>query len=201
MEFLSVAFTGMIFVIGIIAGVGPQNLNVISHSIRRNHEYAVATTCFIADSILIIVGCIGLEITNSKALILIINIAGILFLAYYLWLKIQGLKTPHDIKLNSNYVDKKIAILRALAMTWLNPLVFIDTIVVIGSISTQYHGWKNNAFMLGAVIGDFIWMFGLMFIARRFSEKLNRPRVWLIIDISTILLVGAILLKLISGVL
>lgn len=198
MEFLGIMFSGALFVLGVIAGIGPQNLNTMTHGIRRNHEFAVATTCFVADAILIILGVLGLKFTNSRELVMIINIVGVAFLTWYLWLKLRGLNQPHEHKLKTEIVSKKVAIFRALALTWLNPLVFIDTIVVIGGASTHYLGWKNWAFLFGALLGDFIWLFGLTLISRTFAERLNRPKVWLAIDISTIILVAYVLIKMLS---
>lgn len=196
-EFILTIFSGAIMVIAIIAGIGPQNLNTMSHAIHRNHEYAVAMTCFLADAVLILIGCIGISELNHTA-ILIINVVGIVFLTYYLWLKISALNKPQHVKLDNKIVDKKTAILRALGLTWLNPLVFIDTIVVIGGTSARYGGMSHFAFTIGAIIGDFIWLFGLTFLARTFANKLNRPAVWFIIDISTIILVGYVLINLIA---
>ena len=197
-DFLSVVFGGALLVIGIIAGIGPQNFNTMSHAIRRNHEYWVATTCFCADAVLILIGCVGLALANSKLFILLVNVVGIIFLSYYLWLKVRDLNKPHNVKFNNVIVNKKTAILRALGLTWLNPLVFIDTIVVIGGASTHYTGWHHTAFILGALLGDFIWLFGLTLVSRTFAERLNRQRVWMLIDISTIVLVAIILIKMIS---
>lgn len=196
--FFATMFGGALFVLSVIAGIGPQNLNTMTHAIRRNHEYAVATTCFLADSVLIILGVLGLSFTNSRALIILINIIGVAFLVWYLWLKVRGLNQPHEHKFKTEIVSKKVAIFRALALTWLNPLVFIDTIVVIGGASTHYKGLQNWAFLLGALLGDFVWLFGLTLISRTFAERLNRPRVWLVIDISTIILVAYVLIKMIS---
>lgn len=196
-EFLLTIFGGALMVIAIIAGIGPQNLNTMSHAIHRNHEYAVATTCFLADAALILIGCIGVSELNHTA-ILVINIVGIIFLNYYLWLKIAALNKPQNVKLDNKIVSKKTAIVRALGLTWLNPLVFIDTIVVIGGTSARYSGSQHLAFTIGALLGDFIWLFGLTFLARTFANKLNRPAVWFIIDISTIVLVGYVLINLIA---
>ena len=198
MEFLSVALGGAIFVLGVIAGIGPQNLNTMTHAIRRNHEYAVATTCFLADAVLILLGGVGLALTGAKWFLLLINVVGVIFLSYYLWLKIRGLNKPHEVKFANTVLDKKTAIFRALALTWLNPLVFVDTIIVIGGASTHYSGSQHFAFMIGALLGDFVWLFGLTLISRTYAEKLNRPSVWLVIDISTIILVAYVLVKMIS---
>jgi|LauGreDrversion4_2_1035121.scaffolds.fasta_scaffold59796_4 L-lysine exporter family protein LysE/ArgO len=198
MEFLSVALGGAVFVLGVIAGIGPQNLNIMTHAIRRNHEYAVVTTCFLADSILILLGGIGLALTGAKWFLLLINVVGIIFLLYYLLLKIRDLNKPHEVKFANTILDKKTAIFRALAFTWLNPLVFVDTIIVIGGASTHYLGINHMAFIIGALLGDFIWLFGLNFISRKYADKLNQPGVWFMIDIVTILLVAYVVIKMIS---
>lgn len=197
LEFFMTFLGGAIFVIAVISGIGPQNLNTMSHAIYRNHEYWVAGTCFIADSILIVLACIGLQLSNSKILITSINLVGIIFLAYYMWLKLKGLNKPHDLRFANVVVDRKTAIIRALGLTWLNPLVFIDIFIVIGGASTHYQGVLVTAFTLGAVLADFVWLFGITFIARTFATKLNRPSVWMVLDITTILLVAYILIKMI----
>lgn len=199
LDFFTNMFGGAILVIGIIAGIGPQNLNTMSHAIRKNHEYAVATTCFLADTILILIGCIGVSILNSPTINKMINMIGVLFLSYYLFMKLRGLNQPNNVKLDAKIVNKKTAIIRALGLTWLNPLVFIDTIVVIGGVSASYIGISHIAFTLGAILGDFIWLFGLTFLSRTFADKLNRPAVWFMIDISTIILVGYVLIKILAS--
>lgn len=197
-EFIHITTTAALLVIGIIAGIGPQNLNLISHAIRKNYTYEVAITCFLADTVLILIGCIGLMQINSKTFVAIINIVGIIFLSFYIFVKLKDLNKPHHIKFDNTFITKKVAIFRALGLTWLNPLVFIDTIVVIGGTSAHYTGMQHLAFTTGAVIGDFIWLFGVAYFANRFSKQLNKPIVWKIIDITTIILISYIVIKLIG---
>jgi L-lysine exporter family protein LysE/ArgO len=104
----------------------------------------------------------------------------------------------HEVKFANTILDKKTAIFRALALTWLNPLVIVDTIVIIGGASTHYLGINHVAFIIGALLGDFIWIFGLNFISRKYADKLNQPRVWFVIDIATIILVAYVAIKMIS---
>ncbi|MDD3265883.1 MAG: LysE family transporter [Burkholderiales bacterium] len=192
-EFIHITATAALLVIGIIAGIGPQNLNLISHAIRKNYTYHVAATCFLADIVLILIGCIGLMQIDSKIIITIINIIGIIFLSFYLIIKLKDLNKPHHIKFDNNFITKKVSILRAIGLTWLNPLVFLDTIVIIGGASTHYSGIQHIAFTTGAILGDFIWIFGVAYLARRFSHQLNKAIVWKIIDISTITLISYII--------
>lgn len=198
LHFFETMFGGAVLVIGIIAGVGPQNLNIMSHAIRKNHTFSVTATCFLADTVLILAGCIGISALNSPVLNKIINIIGVIFLSYFIFIKLRGLNQPQNIKLDDKLVSKKIAILRGLALTWLNPLVFIDTVVIIGGRATNYTGINHTAFTLGAVLGDFIWIFGLALLSRIFAKKLNRPAVWFIIDLSTIILVAYVLFNILA---
>ncbi len=188
--------SGAIFVIAVIAGIGPQNLNIISHAIKKHYDTEVSITCFIADSILILAAGIGLSLANSHFLVLFINIIGILFIGWYLYYKIRLLFKPRA-KLSITECDdtQSQAILRALALTWLNPLVFIDTIVVIGGNATHFYSIDRVDFLIGALLGDFIWIFGIAYIAKCFSSQLNRNIVWIILDVITIVIMSIVLYK------
>lgn len=197
LDFISTLFSTALLVIAMIAGIGPQTMNTMSHAIRRNHAFAVTMTCFIGDAILILIGCLGMA-TLSPTMIKIVNIIGIVFLSYYLWLKLRGLNQPRTLSIDEKMVDRKTSIIRALALTWLNPLVFIDTIVVIGGMSAHYTGIHHVSFTLGALLGEGLWMFGLTGVSYKFSHKLNRPIIWLAIDITTIILVAYVLIRLVA---
>jgi L-lysine exporter family protein LysE/ArgO len=188
--------TGFFFTLAILPGIGPQNLNTLSHGIKKNHHYLVGTTCVIADGVLIIIGCLGLKLSDSHSIILTINIVGILFISYYIISKIKNLFKAHTkYKINLTLDDKKTSIIRAIILTWLNPLVFIDIIIIIGGASKHYTGVNWYWFTLGAILGDIIWIYGLVFISSKLSNKLNNPTVWIILDIFTICIMIFILYK------
>lgn len=191
----STIFTGALFVLAVIAGIGPQNLNTISHGIKQNHSYIVATTCFFADSVLIIIGCLGLSITSSPTINLIINIIGALFIGFYLLKKCISLTKQKSYHINQVMLSRKQSILLALTLTWLNPLVFIDTIIIIGGTASHYTGSPLFDFLIGAIIGDFIWIFGLSYLSQKLANKLNHHKVWIALDIFTIMIMSWILYK------
>ena len=196
MHNLIAILSGAIFVLAIISGIGPQNLNVITHGIRKNHSYTVALVCAIADISLILAGGIGLSLSGSQTIIVIINIIGIIFMSWYLFIKVKGLFRHHDqLVIKSIHETRKKAIIRALALTLLNPLVFIDTIVIIGATSSHYHGVEWVNFILGAILGDLVWLFGITFIAQSFAKQLNRVGVWVTLDILTIIVMIVVLYK------
>lgn len=194
-------FNGAIFVVAIIAGIGPQNLNTLTHAIKKNHAYTVAITCFISDSLLILAGTFGLQLNKSVIIVETINIIGVLFMLWYLLHKIRSLFQKHSkFRISNKLLSRNQSIFQALALTWLNPLVFMDTIVIIGGNSLQYRGLARTNFIIGAVLGDFIWIFGLTTIARKFSYKLNRTIIWVGLDIMTIIIMVVILYKTIKFV-
>ena len=193
---LMAIFSGAIFVLAVIAGIGPQNLNIISHAIKKNHSMAVSTTCCAADLTLLIAGGVGLSLGGSKSIIMIINIVGIIFMLWYLSVKVRGLFRHHEkFKVVEEEQTRNQAMLKALALTWLNPLVLIDTIVIIGGTSSHYHGMAWVDFMLGAIFGDIIWIYGVTYLARSFADQLNRVGVWICLDIITIVIMVVILFK------
>lgn len=194
-------FSGAMFVLAIIASIGPQNLNTLTHGIKRNHAYLVATTCFFADSVLILAGALGLSLGKSRIIINAINIMGIIFILWYLLYKIRSLFQTHSkFRISNKLLSKKQSVLQALALTWLNPLVFLDTIVIIGGASLQYVGTARVNFILGAILGDFVWLFGLTAVASRLSHRLNRTSIWIGLDIITIFIMFMILYKTIKFV-
>lgn len=193
--------SGAIFVLGIIAGIGPQNLNIINHAIKRNHSLEVSTASCLADLSLLLAGGIGLSLSGSKTIILVINVIGIIFMIGYLFVKIKSLFQHHEkFKVIDEHQTKRQAILKALALTFLNPLVFIDTIVLIGGTATHYNGLAWVDFMCGALLGDIIWISGITYIARSFSKQLNKIGVWIALDVMTIGIVSIILYKTIGYV-
>ncbi len=191
-----VVLNGIIFVLALFPGVGPQNLNTMSHGIKKNHAYTVALTCFICDGALIILGGAGLKLSNSNTVIIIINCIGILFISIYLFIKIKSLFNVHKTyKISNEHDTLKISIMRALLLTWLNPLVFIDTIVVVGGAASHYVDLNWYLFMVGTIIGDFIWQFGLVYISGKLSHTLNQIKVWVTLDIFTVCILSYVLYK------
>ncbi len=198
MHFLNIMLYSALLTIGIIAGIGPQTMNIISHSINKNHAFLVTLLSAFADVTLIIIGCIGIDSIDSPIFLKIIYIIGITFLSYYSISKIVSLFNHKKIHLNQKIISKNKAIVNAIALTWLNPLVFVDTIIVIGGNSSRYQNTEHWAFTVGALIGDIVWLFSVMYVSKKFSKYLNHTIVWRIIDLTTIILVLIVIFKMIG---
>ena len=196
MHNLLAILSGAAFVLAIICGVGPQNLNIITHAIKKNHSLTVSSITAFADISLLLAGGIGLSLSDSKTILIIINIAGVIFMCWYLMTKIRGLFGQHDALVIKNLKEsRKKAIIRALALTYLNPLVLIDMIVIVGATSSHYRGVEWINFITGAILGDLIWVFGITFIAQYFSKQLNQISVWITLDVLTILIMLVVIYK------
>ena len=115
---------------------------------------------------------------------------------WYLLVKINGLFKHHaQVKFTGEWQSKNQAILKAFLLSWLNPLVFIDTVVIIGGTASHYKGVAWSDFMCGAILSYILWIFGITFVAQSFSKQLNRTMVWIALDIMTIAIMLIILYK------
>ncbi|MCC2626059.1 MAG: hypothetical protein K0R14_1932 [Burkholderiales bacterium] len=199
LEHVLTIFSGAIFGITIIAGIGPQSLNILTHAIKNNYPYLVAAICIIADGSLIILGSFSLGLGNSKLLFSLVNLFSIAFILWYISQKIRGLfRQFNQFNFNNKILNRSQSTLKALSLTLLNPLVFIDTVIIIGGNSLRYHGLARLDFILGTLIGDFIWLFGLVLVGRKFAYWLNKKLVWICIDVLTIAIMSIILYKIIE---
>ena len=151
----SVALAGFALGISLILAIGAQNAFVLKQGLKREHVFAVCFICALSDAILISAGVAGFgAIVKQFPLIeQISRYAGAAFLLVYAALSFKSaLTTSHKLEAKGKEVGSLVtALLTCLAFTWLNPHVYLDTVVLLGSISTQYEG-QQLAFGLGAVI-------------------------------------------------
>jgi Lysine efflux permease len=150
------------FIIGstLIIAIGPQNLFVIQQGLKKQYVFTIVLFCSLSDSILIIIGInlSNLIINISPNTISIIKIIGGIWLTYYGSNKILKIKNSKKINNYSNVSDNFRKILSTLILiTYINPHVYLDTIILIGSISANFQ--NKLYFGMGASIGSFIFLF------------------------------------------
>lgn len=195
-----VFFNSMLFTLGIIAGIGPANTNLIGHAINRNHHYLVSIASF-SEVILTLFGCIGFGHEKSRLILTAVNIAGVIYLVYYLFGKLKSLRISKSCNANNQLLTKGNAILTSLTLIWFNPLVYVDTLILIGGASANYYGVQHILFIFGCMCAYCIWKFGIPTAVSRYSQALNTPAVWKALDIATILMVSYVLIKLVGIIL
>lgn len=168
----------------LILAIGAQNAFVLRQGLRKSHVFWVCLTCAVSDALLIAAGVAGFGALGQALPWFepVMRYGGAAFLIWYgarnamsAWrggaaLEAEGLNTQ----------TLRGTILTLLALTWLNPHVYLDTVVLLGSISAQYD--NRLAFGAGAVSASFVFFFGLGYGARLLSPLFARPRSWQILD-------------------
>jgi L-lysine exporter family protein LysE/ArgO len=195
--------------LSLIVAIGAQNLFVLRQGVRRDHVLAVALVCAISDAVLIVVGVSGLGFALEALpwLIDVVRWAGFAFLlAYGLLAARRALRPSGDtLALDAAAADPSGAsasegagrstaphgtiararlapvLLTCLALTWLNPHVYLDTVFLLGSVASA-HGEHRWWFATGASIASIVWFFGLAFGARYLGRWLATARAWRILD-------------------
>ena len=175
---------GFVTSISLIAAIGAQNAFVLRQGIRNEHVLPVVTICAAADLVLILAGIagVGALITGHPNLTTIARYGGAAFLVCYGLLAAKralhpGALTPAD----AAPAKLSAVLLTCLALTFLNPHVYLDTVVLLGTLANQQHGGRW-AFGAGAATASVVWFFGLGFGARRLAGLFARPRTWRILD-------------------
>ncbi|MGO4488335.1 L-lysine exporter [Microbacterium sp. 2RAF4] len=188
--------------LSLIVAIGAQNVFVLRQGIRREHVLAVVIICALSDAALIAAGVAGLGFVISAApwLVVVARWAGALFLLTYGALAARrawrggeeldvdatdstALGTPTAGGSTPTMTRTRLApvILTTLALTWLNPHVYLDTVLMLGSIAAT-HGDQRWLFAVGAMAASLLWFTALGFGARYLGRWLRTPRSWRILD-------------------
>ncbi len=196
---LTSAFTtGFALSATLIIAIGAQNSFVLRQGLRREHVVAIVVFCALADLALISAGVAGLARVLGKAqsLTMALTIAGTLFLLWYGLRALRRAFQPQALRAASGTrVSLRGAVAQAAAFTFLNPHVYLDTVLLVGSIGARQPADARLWFVGGAALASGAWFAALGFGARLLAPLFSRPRAWQVLDI----LVGATMLVLAAG--
>ena len=196
--FLSGFFLGL----SLIVAIGAQNAFILRQGLLRQHVFVLCLICALSDALLIAAGVAGLGtlISSSPALITVVTVGGALFLFSYALIAFRRAWRPQALHAaRDGATDLKTAVAACLAFTFLNPHVYLDTVVLVGSLSAQYVGSERLAYGAGAMIASFVWFFGLGYGARLLQPVFARPSAWRVLDILIGLVMAAIGFSLLGG--
>lgn len=170
----------------LIIAVGAQNAFVLKQGIKRAYPLPIALLCSIIDALMITAGVAGLG-HIIEAFPTIKHVASFGGAAFLIWYGANALKASFvtkgmemDHAQNADSLRK--AILTTLGISLLNPHLYLDTVVLLGSISTQFEDAHRPWFGAGAVLASFIWFFSLSFGARLLAPIFSRPAAWRYLD-------------------
>ncbi len=171
----------------LIIAIGAQNAFVLRQGLARAHVFLVAGLCSLADAGLIALGAGGFAalVAALPALAAVAAWGGALFLFAYGARALLGALRPGRLEADGGAVRGAWkAVTLTLAVSLLNPHVYLDTVVLIGSVAAQLAAGERLAFALGAMAASFAWFFGLALGARRLAPLFARPIAWRILDLA-----------------
>ncbi|WP_406728914.1 LysE family transporter [Streptomyces sp. GD-15H] len=183
---LTTAAAGFGTGLSLIVAIGAQNAFVLRQGVRREAVLAVVGICAVSDAALIAlgVGGVGALVVAWPGALTAVGWTGGLFLLGYGLLAARRVVRPGEAGLRAEgeaVSSRRRAVLTCLAMTWLNPHVYLDTVFLLGSVAAD-HGPLRWTFGLGAVLASLCWFAVLGFGARLLSRFLARPTAWRILD-------------------
>ena len=195
--------TGLVTGLTLIVAIGAQNAFVLRQGLAREHVGLVVAICALSDVVLISAGVAGIGTIVERApwAIDLIRWLGVAFLTWYGVSSLLRARKADSLHASGGVarLSRRGVAVRALALTWLNPHVYLDTVLLLGSIANQEGPVGRWWFAVGACAGSVAWFCGLGFGARRASGLLSKPRAWQVLDVLIGLTMLAIALSLALG--
>ncbi len=184
---LSAFFTGFILGFSLILAIGAQNSFVLRQGLIGCHVFTVAIFCSLSDALLISIGVAGISIFLNNYIDLF---SDWLFGISAIWLTVYGLMRLRDsvkgksaLVIESASTNGLISTLSFLVvLTFANPHVYLDTVILIGSVSQQFPGNIKVAYVLGASLASFVFFFSLAYGAKFLSPIMQKPTAWRVLD-------------------
>jgi L-lysine exporter family protein LysE/ArgO len=183
---VAAALAGLGLGLSLIVVIGAQNAYVLRQGIRMQHIVAVVAICTASDAVLIVLGIsgVGFLVTSFPVALTVIRFGGAAFLIGYGLLAARRFFVRQSLQADASAVGptRRAVVLTVLALTWLNPHVYLDTVLLLGSVANTHGGDGRWAFGLGAVIASALWFALLGFGARFLGPLFARPVAWRILD-------------------
>lgn len=177
--------------LSLIMAIGAQNAFVLRQGIRREHVLPVVLICGLTDAVLETLGVAGIGFVVERAPIVleIVRWGGVVFLLWYAWTAVRRALRPEGMVVDQTLPGAsgaqsslKRTVLACLAITYLNPHVYLDTMVLMGSIGNAQGDPEKWWFAAGGAIASIVWFFVLGYSARLLTRFFATPRSWQILD-------------------
>ena len=196
---LNASVTGLLTGLSLIVAIGAQNAFVLRQGLRRAHVGPIVTVCTLSDVVLIVAGVagIGAVIQHADWALQAVRWFGVAFLTWYGLSSAWRARRPSALSASADGTAAAgtpvavgapgaglaATVRRTLALTWLTPHVYLDTVVLLGSIANTHGPSGRWAFAIGAAVGSTLWFTGLGFGARFAAPLLTTPRAWQVLDL------------------
>lgn len=189
---------------GLIVAIGAQNMFVLRQGLKREHVWPIVLFCAAADATLIVVGVSGLGtvLASVPGLSLALSLSGAAFLSWYGVSALRRAASPSALIVDRQAgISLGAALAGTAAFTFLNPHVYIDTVMLMGAVGANLPPLERPLFMAGAAIASFAWFASLGFGARFLAPLFARPSAWQILDLAIGLMMMALAVSLLRDAL
>jgi L-lysine exporter family protein LysE/ArgO len=170
----------------LIGAIGAQNIFVLRQALMRRHVLPVALFCAMTDAVLVIAGALGLGalVKDTRIGLFVIALGGAAFLFWYGAKALRRALAPSALTAEENGpTDLRGTLLTVAAVSWLNPHVYLDTVVLLGGISASYPAGRQVWFVIGVIAASFSWFFALGYGGRALAPLFRKPAAWRIFDL------------------
>jgi L-lysine exporter family protein LysE/ArgO len=194
---MNASLDGLLTGLSLIVAIGAQNAFVLRQGLRRSYVGPVVVVCAVSDLVLITAGVtgIGTIVDHARWALDAVRWLGVAFLTWYAVASLLRARHPSALRgAAGNGESRRRVVGRAVALTWLNPHVYLDTVLLLGSIANTHGSSGRWWFAVGAGLASILWFSALGFGARLAAPLLARPRAWQVLDVLialTMLLVAA----------
>ncbi|MDQ0562178.1 L-lysine exporter family protein LysE/ArgO [Rhizobium mesoamericanum] len=196
---ISAALAGFFLGASLIIAIGAQNAFILRQGLMRSHVFILCLICALSDAVLIAAGVAGLGtlVAQSQMLLSAVTFVGAIFLGCYAVIAFRRAFHPGAMKAGGpEALSLKAAVTTCLAFTFLNPHVYLDTVLLLGSLSAAYSGADRIAYGFGAAAASFIWFFGLGYGARLLQPVFAEPAAWRVLDVIIGIVMGLLAISL-----
>ncbi|GAA2156242.1 LysE/ArgO family amino acid transporter [Nocardioides koreensis] len=199
---LDSTLTGLVTGLSLIVAIGAQNAYVLRQGLAREHVGGVVLVCTLSDVALIVAGVAGIGTIVAEApwALTVVRWLGVAFLGWYGVSSLLRARRTESLRANGGRTtSRRGALGRAVALTWLNPHVYLDTVLLLGSVANHQGSSGRWWFALGACVASTLWFTGLGYGARLAGPVLADPRAWQVLDVVIGVLMLVIALRLATG--
>lgn len=197
----TLAGTGLLTGLALIVAIGAQNAFVLRQGVRREHVGAVVLVCMASDAVLILAGTagVGALVQAVPWLLEVLRWGGALYLLWFAVSSLRAALRPQGLVAEQAPRTAGSVVATTLALTWLNPHVYLDTVVLLGSLANEHGPDARWVFAAGAVTASILWFTALGYGARLLARVLADPKAWRVVDVVIAVVMAVLAVRLIAG--
>ena len=192
---------GFLTMASLIVAIGAQNAYVLRTGLARHHVGLVVAVCAVSDAVLVMAGVLGVGglVTAHPGLLTVVRWVGAAYLVGYGVICLRNARHPKALRAEGGQPSRSGVLATVVALTWLNPHVYLDTVLLVGSLANQHGPDGRWWFAAGAAAASLAWFASLGYGARLLAPLFARPATWRVLDVAIALVMFTIAATLLLG--